>query len=186
MKADVNQNSIDPLEKFYEVLEYAWHTISAAYEVSSEVPDMEMLFACVELHDANKAAEQVVINILNEVMEDVGRFTPWYKLPARSFGLTTIRDTASSRITWVLAPEAIQKWHKVLEPLAGEIQYKSGLIHAMLLVGDLTNRKQPDESCVMAECKCSPSRVIRLKQNILSEIEIICNVCNQPYLPLGG
>ncbi len=185
MIADVNQNTIDPLEKFYEVLEYAWQTISAAYEVTSEMPEIELLFACVELHDANKAAEQVVINILNEVMEDVGRFTPWYKLPARSFGLTTVRDTASNRVTWVLAPEAIQKWHKVLEPLAGEIHYKSGLIHAMLLVDDLTYRKHSDRECIMAGCQCMPSRVIRLKQNVLNEIEIICDVCNQPYLPLG-
>ena len=53
--------------------------------------------------------------MLQEVIECVGRFSPWYKTASRALsGLTSIRDAKTGRVKWMLAPEAVQRWQGVL------------------------------------------------------------------------
>jgi hypothetical protein len=112
----------------------------------------------------------------------VGRFSPWYKQPARSFGLTSARDPLTQRTRWLLAPEAAQRWQEVLEPLTGVIRKYSGLIRAMLLVDDLMGDLPVNDPCVMAHCTCWPPRAIQLRKSVLEKAEIVCDECLQPFL----
>ena len=122
------------------------------------------------------------LSMLQEVMEAVGRFSPWYKQPTRAFGLTSVRDPSSLRAHWLLAPEAAQRWGDILEQLCGVIRRYSGLIQAMLLVDDLMGDISGDDPCVTARCACWPPRSVQLRKSVLDKAEIICENCLQPFL----
>jgi hypothetical protein len=172
----------DPIAEVRGVLEDAWEVIGDTYEVSAKLPNRETVFEGADLHNADQAAEQVVVNMLSEAIEYVGRFSPWYKLPARSFGLTSFRDPKTNRTRWTLAPEAVQKWQGVLEPLTATIEQKGGMIEVMLLVDELNRKSPSDEPVVLAECSCSPPRKIKAKRSVLEEGGIICDVCEVPFV----
>jgi len=179
------ETTYDPIAEVRGVLEDAWQVIGDTYEVSGELPERETVFEGANLHDADQAAERVVVNMLSEAIEYVGRFSPWYKLPARSFGLTSFRDPKTKGTRWTLAPEAVQKWQGVLKTLAATIEEKGGMIEVMLLVDEL-NRKSPrDEPVVIAECKCSPPRRIQAKRLVLEDGGIVCDVCEAPFVSVS-
>jgi len=177
-----SSGTVDPLEGFYNVLMEAWGAVSREYDVFYDLPDPVQLFKNIELHDPCIAAEMVILNMLIEITEMVDRFSPWYKLPARSFGLTSIRDIITHKNVWRLAPEAIEKWNHWIDRIAGEIDQKAGLIKAVLLIDGIdTLDDDPDES-VLAVCHCSPPNELLLKKSFLMGEKILCNHCKQPFL----
>ena len=107
--------TVDPVEVLREAIEGAWDAICQSYDVTACMPDMPALFAAADLSQPNQAAEAVVVAMLQEVIESVGRFSPWYKQPARAFGLASTRDVRTHQVKWMLAPEAVQRWQAALD-----------------------------------------------------------------------
>jgi hypothetical protein len=178
--ADTLDQTIDPVALLTETIERAWITICEAYEVTACLPDMQTLFEGADLSHPEGAAEKVVAAMLLEVVESIGRFSPWYKMTARAFGLASVRDNQINRVVWRLAPEASQKWAKILEPLTRVIRDYTGLIQAILLVDDLM-RDIPGDPCVVASCSCLPPHTIKIRQSVLDKSVIICETCMQAY-----
>ena len=178
--ADTLDQIIDPAELLTATIERAWIAICETYDATACLPNMQTLFEGADLFYPKQAAESVVATMLLEVVESIGRFSPWYKMPARSFGLTSVRDSQTNLIHWMLAPEATQKWQKVLEPLITVIHNYSGLIQAILLVDDLM-RDIPGDPCVTANCGCLPPHTIQIRESVLDKTEIICELCMQAY-----
>ncbi len=177
----VSEQIFDPVEALFATLETAWRTISKAYDVSNCLPDLQTLFAHANLSAPQQGAEAVVATMLMEVIDTVGRFSPWYKMPARSFGLTALRKGAGYRSQWVLAPEAVQRWQLQVDQIAEMIHRYSGLIKAMVLVDDLM-QDIPGDPCVTAHCNCSPAHSIRIRKSVLDKAVILCDRCQQPYM----
>lgn len=173
--------TVDPVEVLREAIECAWSAICQSYDVTGHLPDMQNLFTGVDLSRPNRAAEAVLVVMLQEVIESVGRFSPWYKQPARAFGLTSTRDLRTRRVKWMLAPEASQRWQAVLTPLADAIRNYRGLIRAMVLVDGLMGDIESDP-CVTACCRCNPPHSIQIRRSVLVKAEILCEKCLQPYL----
>lgn len=178
---DTTNRTMDPVEILWETIEHAWTTICQAYDVTACLPEMQALFTQVDLSNPNQAAEAVLVVMLQEVVESIGRFSPWYKQPARAFGLTSTRDTQTNRVKWMLAPEAAQRWQSVLLPLANAIRRYRGLIRAIALVDDLMGNFESDP-CITASCCCDPPHSIQIRRSVLVKAEILCERCLQPYL----
>ncbi len=172
---------IDPIEELDETLEHTWRTLCDYYDSGGELPDIQHLFDGAEITSPEKAAEIVLANMLMDVIEYISRFSPWYIKPARSFGLCAIRDAKTNCIRWILAPEAIQKWQTLIEPLAASIRQNSGLIQAVLYVENLMKSGSSQDECVTARCDCLPPHTIQIKKSALDRMEIYCNVCKQPF-----
>jgi len=81
----------------------------------------------------------------------------------------------------LLAPEAIQKWQEIINPLAVAIRKNSGLIRAVILVDGLMDQTTSEDSCIIARCGCLPPRAIQIKQSILDQANIVCETCMQPF-----
>jgi hypothetical protein len=175
------QNAIDPVERINQVIEKAWEEISATFEVSGCAPELQDLFRDVDLGEARRGAEALVVAMLQEVSERVGRFSPWYRSPARAYGLTSVRDKRTNRVRWVLAPEAAQQLQRVIEPLKEMLTKYSGLIQALVLVANLTE-DFADDPCVTARCACMPPLIVQLKKSVLDQGKIICQQCQQPFM----
>jgi hypothetical protein len=165
-----------------EILERAWRSLCQTYEVNGELPDLHDLFYGEVYSSPDRAAEAVMVNMIMEIMESVGRFSPWYRMPARAYGLTSVRDTTRDQTHWMLAPEAVRKWEGILRTLTLAIEKNSGLIQAMILVEGLVAKKAAEEHCVTARCTCIPPRSIHLERELFDSAEIICNLCRQPFL----
>lgn len=172
---------IDPVEVLNATLERTWDVLCTTYDVSACLPDMQTLFSGADLSQPNKAAETVVAAMLLEVIECIGRFSPWYKLPARAFGLTSVRDLKAKSPTWVLGPESIHKWQALLQPLAQVVRKYSGLIQAMILVDDLM-QDLPGDPCVTAHCGYQPPKAIQIRRSVIEKTEITCQSCLQPFV----
>jgi hypothetical protein len=176
-KLDPTTNPIDLLDS---TLEQSWHALCEAYEVDADLPNVQSLFANTPIKTPPKAAEMVLVNMLTEVTESVGRFSPWYKQPARAFGLVSLRDPVTARSRWLLAPEALQRWGRVLQNLTRAIKMNNGLIQATLLVENLAE-EELDDPQVIAQCNCYPPKRIQINLSILDKTAIICDECQQPF-----
>ena len=179
--ADTLDHIVDPVELLTVTIERAWLKIKSTYEANACLPDMKTLFEGADLSNPDQASESIVAAMLLEVIESIGRFSPWYKMPARTFGLTSVRDRRANRVRWMLAPEAVHKWKDVLEPLSMVIRKYSGLLQAILLVDDMM-RDIPGDPCVTAICNCAPPHTIQIRQSVLDKAEILCDVCRQPFV----
>lgn len=172
--------AVDALDR---VLDSTWQAVRAAYDVTASRPDLQCLFVECDLTDPIDAAECVVLNMLVEVMEHVGRFSAWYTMPARAFGVMRLYE--EGHVRWLLAPDAVQRWQPQLQALSDAIQQNIGLLEAELLVGSLLARAQPNQPCVLASCQCSPQRSILINQAALDSTEIVCGECYTPFHPVG-
>jgi hypothetical protein len=173
--------TFDPVEMLNGMLERAWMALCNTYDVTACLPEIGVLFEQVNLAEPGTAAQSVLVNMLTEVIECIGRFSPWYKMPARAFGLISVRNSLKERAHWVLAPEALQKWRQVLAPLSAAIEKYSGLIQALILVDDLMQEEPFNDPCVIAHCQCEAPRTIQIKRSILERAEILCDECKQPF-----
>jgi len=173
---------IDPVELINELLERAWEKISATYDINCDMPDMWEMLKGTNLARPDQAAEKVIANMLTEVIDSVCRFSPWYRMPARAFGLTSVRDRVTKQVHWALAPEAIQKWDELLVPMKAAFRKYSGLIQAILLVDHLMIDDPQRDPCVTAYCRCVPPRKIEIYRSILQQAEIVCDQCKHSFI----
>lgn len=179
--ADTLDHIIDPVEALNRALESAWLAVCQAYDVNACLPEMQNLFAGVNLDRPQQAAQSVLVAMLLEVIECTGRFSPWYKLPARAFGLVSAREPQAGAPLWALATEAVQRWQGCLQPLVQVVRKYSGLIQAMILVDDLM-QDLPGDPCVMAQCSCTPPHTIQIRRSVLDKTLITCHTCMQPFV----
>lgn len=171
----------DPADLLDHVLERAWTRLCAHFDLTGAFPSLPTLFEGADFSEPETAAQVILVNMLAEIMESVGRFSPWYRQPARAYGMVPRRDPVGGIHGWTLAPEAIEKWGSLLESLSTAIQKNSGLIQAMLLVDSLMMKSSLDDPCVFASCACTPTRTVRIKESIYSQGEIICDACHQRF-----
>lgn len=172
--------TIDPVDALNECLELTWTTLCNTYDASGNLPNIVVLFDKVNLSNPDQAAQGVLVNMLLEVIEGICRFSPWYSKSARIFGLTSMRDPVTNLIKWVLAPEALEMWRYLIDPLSKLILNYSGLIKALLL-GESWGGVLDDDPEVTACCGCIPPRVIQLKRSVLMKERIVCDRCMQTY-----
>lgn len=163
------------------VIEEAWRTISDFYDVTAPLPDMSDLFVGANLLDPIEASERVILNMLVEATEEIGRFSPWYKLPARAFGIVRICDRMTGYSRWMLAPEARQRWQDLLEPLSQAIQSNTAVLEADRLIGELLEKTPAGDPCITVVCSCVPSHSILIPQSVLDQTQILCNNCHEPF-----
>lgn len=177
VKLDPTTNPIDLLDS---TLEQAWEILCAAFDVSTDLPNTQTLFENAMVNTPPKAAETVLVNMITEIIENLGRFSPWYKQPARAFGLASFRDPVTRQSTWLLAPEALQRWQPILKDLRQVIKLNNGLIQATLLVENLSY-KEPTDPQVLAQCNCFPPKRIQINISILDKTNIICDECQHSF-----
>lgn len=173
---------LDPADAFNAELDRVWRTVSATYDVKAGLPDIQTLFKDVDLDDARQAARGVLVNMLDEVIQNVCRFSKWYTQPARAFGLTSVRDSLTDQTRWLLAPEAVQRWKQELEQLTVAIDKNCGLLQAVLLVDKLMEDVPDDDPYVVIRCKCRPQRRIQVRRSILKTTELICDECKEAFV----
>lgn len=173
-----------PVDVLDHVLEEAWRIISGEYDVTTGLPQPDMLFAGADLTTPEQAAKTVVVNMLTEVIDHIGRFSPWYNSPARAFGLLRFREATTGRGRWVLAPEARQRWKDVLSRLESNIQANVGVLLATQHVDDLLAGMPPEDPCVMAVCTCVPPHHVFIKESSLDCAEIVCAECHTAFRPI--
>ena len=149
--------------------------------MSAPIPDLQELRSGANFAYPEQAARYVFAQMLLDAIEEIGRFSPWYRLPERAFGLVAMRDPVTNRIYRILAPEAASQWQPELEHLAQALDCNSGLIQAMLLVNNLMAEAPAAEPCCTVQCGCQPPRTIQVKPSVLESTRIICNDCLEPF-----
>lgn len=178
---DHQSKLLDPIETLQDCLTMTWSEMCRIFDTTSFLPDLQSIFNQVDLGDACIAAEQILVNLLLDIMENVSRFSPWYKQPPRAFGLTSYRDVKSNRVQWILAPEAQKKWELTLNKLEQLLMTYRGIYQAVILVDGLMARSTPSDPQVFASCECDPPHTIQLKKSIVEQTEVICDHCKHPY-----
>jgi hypothetical protein len=165
-------SSIDLLD----ALQHAWFTLCRAYDVIPDLPDLPSLFDGADLNAPDHAAETIVANMLLEVVDAVGRYSPAYAQPC---GLILAHDPVTDRGYWTLSPETKSRWCDLFPPLATAIERNVGLILAADLIENLSEAAAKDR--VLACCLCLPARVILVNRALLDNHEIICDACQHPF-----
>jgi len=178
---DNPDTTLDPVELLNNILKRAWRQMLCSYDTSAELPDIKTLFCNANLNRPEQAAQTVIVNMLLELIENVGRFSPWYRRPARAFGITSMRDPVTNSSRWILAPEAVHNWGNTLDSLTQAIKKNYGLISALILVDDLMGDESFGDPLVTAHCACVPPRSIHITQSVLIKAEIMCDACLLPF-----
>ncbi len=181
MAANQPGRVFEPVEELTDLLEQIWQEFCCTFDAAANIPPYQDLFADANLDQPSEAAQIVLANMLLEVMESTGRFSPWYTRPARAFGLVSIRHTTSAKNLWRLAPEAIQKWQWHLDGLANAINENYSVLQAILLVEQLMERAANPEPLIMPRCRCNPPRTIQVTCSVLEKAEILCHACHHPF-----
>ena len=156
------KQELDSIEMLNDFLEQIWHTLCCTYDATGNLPEINTLFEGVDINSPITAAKKIVANMLLDLTENIGRFSPWYTKPARAFGLVSIREPVSRRNRWMLAPEAGQKWQYLLDRLSHSIDKNYSILKAMVLVEGLMSESDTPEPMVTARCACSPPRTIQM------------------------
>jgi len=169
----------------FHTLQHTWQSLCTCYDVSAELAPVGTLFARTNVSTPDEAAQTVLVNMLSEVMESIGRFSPWYKRPASAFGIVLEHRCAMGRPEWVLTSEAIHTHAKLLDRLTAAIEQNVGVILATRFVDDLDRQREPFGPCQTACCQCTPPRTILVHNTVIADAEIICNACQQPFTLVG-
>ena len=172
---------LDPVELLNQTLEHAWDQVCAAFDLRAEMPELQALLEGADLHCPGETARAVLVNMLLEVMGCVGRFSPWYRQPARAYGLVRVQEGQPHQTRWGLATEADQKWRGCLDVLAVAIRKNSGLIQAYLLVDGLMSAEISDDEEIIVSCHCLPPRRIQVRRGVLEQADIVCDACLYPF-----
>ena len=165
----------------FDTLQHAWHSLCITHDVTADLPTVNVLFENANVSTPDQAAQNVLVNMLSEIMEGVGRFSPWYKQPASAFGVTRHRTMALRRPEWVLTPDAREIYAALLTRLATAIERNIGVILATQFVDDLDRQPPVDGLALPAFCGCTPPRTIMVHYTVIAHAEIICNACEQPF-----
>lgn len=171
----------DPTDMLQDNLEYVWEELCRTYDLHHSLPDMQTLFDGIDLKSEAQSSQMILANMLLEVIEEVDRFSPWYKMPARAFGLVSVRDQVTDCIRWILAPEGVQRWHRWLDFLTATVHRNRPLIQAILLVDQLWDEEPVDDPCIDAYCRCKPPRTIRIHRSVLEHAHILCDMCQENF-----
>jgi hypothetical protein len=178
----IHENVYDPIEVLSETLDSVWHKLCDLYDVYNSIPEMETIMADIDMSDPDRAAHDMMANLIVEIMEQVSRFSAWYTKPSRAFGLVSVSDKNQLRPKQILAPEAVMKWESSLNDLSDAFRKNSGLIKASLLVdrlmGDMHSDKDPH---VVVSCDCVPKIKIRLRESILVKADLTCDTCKERF-----
>ncbi len=177
----IGRPDVDSSIDLLDALQHAWLAICRAYEVIPDLPDLPSLFDGADLNTPDRAAETIVANMLLEVVEAVGRYSPAYAQPC---GLILAHDPTTDRGYWTLSPETKQRWQALLTPLATAIECNVGLILAADLIENLGEAAAGDR--VLACCLCLPARVILVNRAVLDNSTIICEACQHPFHPIDS
>ena len=180
MPIGMMEQKSDPVEMLDKALDQAWCVVCSSCDVTAGLPDMVTLFDQVDLSIPRQAANKVVANMLLDVMENVSRFSPWYKMPARAFGLVSIRDRQTNELYWNLAPEIEQKWCSFLEELAIAIRKSNAVIQASVIVDGYL--AETEDCFVSVRCGCIPARKLNVSRIELENADIICDACRHPFV----
>jgi hypothetical protein len=178
----ITKNIEDPIEFFTGVLQDVWDKLCEAYDVSSGIPDMGLIMDGVDLTDHDRAANDILVNLIIEVMEQVSRFSAWYTKPARAFGLVNFTDKFNLKTKQILAPEAISKWQDLIDDLSDAVSMNSGIIKASILVDRLMSEHPSEKDPhVVVGCDCIPRVKIRVKKSILVKADLTCDNCHERF-----
>jgi hypothetical protein len=177
----VTDRIVDPADLLGQAFEHAWEELCAAFDVHAQLPDLQELLDGGDLGKPGETAQQVFVNMLLEIMGCVSRFSPWYRQPARAYGLVQVKAGHSSKSRWGLAPEAVQKWQGCLDILAVVIRKNSGLIQAILYVDGLMTSDSGEEAEIVVSCRCLPPRRIQVRRSMLEQADIVCDACLHPF-----
>ena len=176
------KTEIDPIELLDNALWNTWQTLCEAYDVGAHLPDHQTMFVNANLNDPCLAAETVLSNMLTEVIEKIGRFSPFYKMPARAFGLISMRNFKTGKPHWILAPDAVQRWQNHLDQLTEAIYKNVVVLQAILLVENLVAGDLFNEPRIIVRCKCDPPKRIRLNRGCFDRSAIVCDECQRPFV----
>jgi hypothetical protein len=177
-----HENIYDPIEGFTRTLENIWDKLCDKYDVSSSLPDLDTIMTDVDMSDPDRAAHDIMANLITEVIEQVGRFSSWYTKPSRAFGLVSVAHRTQLKPKQILAPEAVMKWETSLNFLSEAVRINSGLIRASLLVDRLMGEINPEKDPhVVVSCECVPKIKIRLRKSILLKADLTCDTCNEKF-----
>jgi hypothetical protein len=171
----------DPADLLGQAFEHVWDEVCTSYDVRAEMPDLSALLDGADLICPGDTARAVVANMLLEVMGCVSRFSPWYRQPARAYGLIRVQEGQPRRTRWGLAPEAVQKWQGCLDVLSVIIRKNSGLIQAVLLVDGLMSATTEEDLEIIVSCHCLPPRRIQVRRSVLDQADIMCDACLHPF-----
>jgi hypothetical protein len=177
-----HEKIFDPVEILSETLQNVWDSLCDTYDVSNSLPDMETIMHEVDMTDPDRAAHDIMVNLITDIIEQVSRFSPWYTKPSRAFGIVSVADKIQLKPRQILAPEAVLKWEAFLDALSEAVRINSGLIKATLLVnrlmGEADLEKDPH---VIVSCECIPCVKIRLKKSILVKADLTCDTCKEKF-----
>lgn len=165
----------------FDVLQAAWRAICADYDVTAELPDIGVIFDGVDPTEPAEAARGMLINLLSEMMECIGRFSPWYKRPARAFGVVLERNSATQPGHWTLSARALRAYAPVLDMLQRAIEHNKSVILATRFLDDLEQQRELADPCQAAHCQCDPPRTILIHRSVVGRVQIICDACRQPF-----
>lgn len=166
----------------FDTLQHVWDVLCTAHDVTADLPTVGMLFESADPSAPGAAAEIALVNMLSEIMEGVGRFSPWYKRPASAFGILFKRGRAVDRPEWSLTTDALDTYRPLLDRLAAAIDHNTGVILATRFVDGLDRWPDPDAPCRTAACQCAPPRTILVRDIVIARAEIICDACRQPFV----
>jgi len=119
------------------VTEHVWRSLCEPYDVMCEGTALEAFFSDVDLSDADRAAKDVLVNAILELMERIGRFSPWYTEPGSAFGLESRQGGGSSPLRCDLTADAEDRYRGLLDQLAAVIKTEGPTIDGpKVLVGE--------------------------------------------------
>ena len=100
---------------------------------------LESFFSDVDLSDADRAAKDVLVKAILELMERIGRFSPWYTKPGSAFGLEIRQGGGSSRMRCELAADAEDRCRGLLDQLATAIKTEGATSETIQHPSDMTS-----------------------------------------------
>ncbi len=161
------------------VLCAVWQTIQDCFDLTADPPGWDCVLGGVDLSHPIEAARLVLINLLVEAMERVGRFNPLYKASPEAFGLyRQAQATPAASYSLQLMPEAMEQWRPTLDALARAIANDPDLpeIQATFAVSDWLTRP-----LIAATCACEPAPPVTwVPPHMLLESVLYCSICGQP------
>lgn len=165
----------------FEVLDTVWQTLCIDYDVCAYLPDIGDILKNVETTLPEQAAQSILTNLLSEIMENTNRFSPWYKKPARAFGVEFRVGSTGGR-QWTLTPEAIAARHHTLALLTRAVERNATVILATHFLDDLAPPQEIADPCQSASCQCIPPRIILIQNAPKHYTTIVCDSCRQPFI----
>jgi len=177
----IKPDTHNPIKSVTDCLDITWETLCQYYDVQDSPMEISEIFEDANFSCSEGVAITVITNMLIEITQRVHRFSCWYKAPSRAFGLISMRNPQTNRCFWGLAPEALHQWREFINQLTEEIEAKSGLLHAMLIIDNLGGQDHSPSQRKMATCQCDPPKKIWVQSKYLRDNVIVCDYCNQTF-----